>query len=134
MSPLETLSKPKWNLGGLANCNLDDANYFLKLGGEGVMLRRNRSLYKEGRSMDLLKLKRFQTAEAVVEGYEEGQNLIGSLVVRMGDIVFKIGSGLNDAIRSNPPAIGASVTFRFFELTDRGCPRFPTFLAVRDYE
>ena len=33
-----------------------------------------------------------------------------------------------------PPDIGALVTFSFFELTDGGLPRFPAFVATRDYE
>ncbi|MEI6608055.1 MAG: hypothetical protein WCP35_22355 [Verrucomicrobiota bacterium] len=30
--------------------------------------------------------------------------------------------------------MGAIVTVRYFELTPDGVPRFPTFLAIRNYE
>lgn len=47
----------------------------LALGYEGVMLRDARSPYKNGRGtlskQDLMKLKQFEDAEAVVEGFEE---------------------------------------------------------------
>jgi hypothetical protein len=35
-----------------------------------------------------------------------------------------------DAERSNPPAIGRTITFHYQELTDAGVPRFPTFVRV----
>ena len=31
----------------------------------------------------------------------------------------------------NPPAIGATVTFRYQELSDTGVPRFPSWVGVR---
>ena len=47
----------------------------MALGYEGVMLRDARSPYKNGRGtlskQDLMKLKQFEDAEAVVEGFEE---------------------------------------------------------------
>ena len=39
-----------------------------------------------------------------------------------------------DALREAPPGIGERVSFLFNGLTDGGVPRFPVFLAVRDYE
>lgn len=110
----------------------------LGLGGEGVMLREAWSAYEQKRSASLLKVKRFQSDEASVIGYEEGQGkyagMLGALICKFAGGVFKIGTGLTDNDRITPPAIGSQVTFSFFELTDGGLPRFPVFVANRDYE
>jgi DNA ligase-1 len=105
-------------------------------GGEGLMLHHREAVYRSGRSGDLLKLKRFDDAEAVVLGYKPGkgkfQGMVGSLKVRSEDgQEFYIGSGLKDAQRREPPAIGSVVTYRFQGLTDNGLPRFPVFLRER---
>ena len=122
-----------------SQCHLDE--YEQKLvsqGAEGVMVRRPGSLYHHKRSHDLQKIKRAQTAEAVVTGYHDGEGRnsgrVGALVAKFCGQVFKIGSGLTDRERDNPPAIGSTVTFSFFELTDSGKPRFPVFVGIRDYE
>ena len=110
----------------------------IDLGAEGVMLRRPGSSYTQSRTKDLMKLKRIRTEEATVIGYQDGQGKhegrLGALVADFAGAVFRIGTGFSDAQREAPPAIGASVTFSFFELTDGGKPRFPTFIAARDYE
>jgi DNA ligase-1 len=43
---------------------------------------------------------------------------------------FKIGTGLSDAQRRNPPPVGSVVTYRFRGLTDAGVPRFASFVRV----
>ena len=107
-------------------------------GAEGVMLRKPQSLYQHKRSSDLLKIKRFQSDEAEVIGYEQGTgkhaNRVGALVAKFAGQVFKLGTGLTNEERENPPAVGSIVTFSFFELTDGGKPRFPSFVGVRNYE
>ena len=47
--------------------------------------------------------------------------------------MFKVGSGLSDSQRSyqTAPGVGTVITFKYFELTKDGIPRFPTFLRVR---
>ncbi|KAJ3393649.1 hypothetical protein HDU84_001424 [Entophlyctis sp. JEL0112] len=105
-------------------------------GGEGLMLREPQSLYVGKRSKTLLKVKSFYDAEAVVVGYEAGKgkhaNVTGSLKCKMASgKEFKIGTGLSDAERQNPPKIGAIVTYRFQELTNDGVPRFPSYVGVR---
>ena len=44
--------------------------------------------------------------------------------------VFKVGSGLSDADREDPPAVGSTITFAYTELTNAGVPRFPRFKHV----
>ena len=70
--------------------------------GEGVMLRDPSSLYENRRSDKLLKVKKFDDAEAKVIGHEKGtgrcSSMLGALRMRSDDgIEFKIGSGFNDA-------------------------------------
>ncbi|KAJ3398170.1 hypothetical protein HDU80_009211 [Chytriomyces hyalinus] len=105
-------------------------------GGEGLMLRQPKSLYVGKRSTTLLKVKSFYDAEAIVVGYEAGKgrnaSVTGSLKCKMqSGKEFKIGTGLSDAERKKPPAIGAIVTYRFQELTTDGVPRFPSYVGVR---
>ncbi|KAL7416590.1 hypothetical protein BDY24DRAFT_377587 [Mrakia frigida] len=105
-----------------------------ELDGEGLMLRKPKTKYKGTRTTDLLKVKTFFDAEAKVEGYEDGKgkhsDKTGSLkcVMESGK-KFKVGSGLTDAQRVAPPAIGSIVRYRFFELSKDGIPRFPTFVG-----
>jgi DNA ligase-1 len=107
------------------------------LGGEGLMLRKPGSLYEVGRSMTLLKVKSFEDAEAIVVGFQPGKGKhkgrVGAIILQMENgIKFEVGTGLSDKERENPPPIGATVKFKFQELTDSGVPRFPVFLAVLD--
>ncbi len=100
------------------------------------MLRRPRSLYVAGRSATLIKVKRFHDAEARVVGHQPGhgrhRGRLGALLVQMVNRTrFAVGSGLSDAERDNPPAIGSLITFKYQELSDGGVPRFPTYVGVR---
>ena len=44
---------------------------------------------------------------------------------------FAIGTGFSDRERATPPPIGATVTFRYQELSEAGVPRFPSYIGVR---
>jgi DNA ligase 1 len=106
-------------------------------GGEGLMLHRADAPYLTGRNDALLKLKPWQDAEAVVVGYLAGngkyQGMIGALQVEMPDGQrFRVGSGLTDALRRQPPPIGTRITYRYQHLTKSGLPRFPRYLRVRE--
>lgn len=105
-------------------------------GGEGLMLHRADAPYMTGRSDALLKLKPLDDAEAVVIGHQPGKGRhrgrLGALVVRASNgKVFRIGTGLSDALREAPPPIGATVTYTHRGLTKKGLPRFPSFWRVR---
>jgi DNA ligase-1 len=111
-------------------------------GGEGLMLHRGDSLYASGRSEDLLKLKTHEDSDARVVGHEPGQGkyagLLGALLVEVPGAKgqpaqrFKLGGGLSDAQRRQPPPIGSVVTYRFRGTTGSGLPRFATFMRVRE--
>jgi DNA ligase-1 len=45
---------------------------------------------------------------------------------------FHLGNGFTNAQRDNPPAIGSLVTYRYRGLTQKGLPRFASFLRVRE--
>ena len=45
---------------------------------------------------------------------------------------FKLGTGFTQAQRQNPPAVGSLVTYRFRGLTDRGIPRFASFMRLHE--
>ena len=108
----------------------------VKAGGEGLMLHRADAQYETGRSDTLLKLKPWLDAEAVVIAHLPGKGkylgLMGALRLRMPDgREFRLGTGFTDAQRSNPPPLGATVTYRYRELTPNGLPRFASFLRIR---
>ena len=105
-------------------------------GSEGLMLHHQDAPYRSGRSQDLLKYKTYDDAEARVMGYTAGKGKytgqVGALVVECEDgRRFRLGSGLSDADRANPPPIGSWVTYRYNGLTSRGLPRFARFVRVR---
>ena len=104
-------------------------------GGEGVMLRDPNAAYQGGRSDQLLKMKSLQDAECTVTAHHAGKGkyagMLGALSCRNQDGEFRIGSGFSDADRSNPPPVGAVITYRHRGFTAKGLPRFPTYLRAR---
>ena len=107
------------------------------LGGEGLMLHRADALYHAGRNNDLLKVKPYFDAEAIVISHIAGkgkyQDMLGSLLVEMPvGLQFRIGSGFTDRQRSNPPAIGKTITYTYHGKTKKGIPKFASFLRVRE--
>jgi DNA ligase 1 len=107
------------------------------LGGEGLMLRQPGSSYEAGRSSTLLKVKTFHDAEATVLDHQAGsgrhKGRLGALLVQLADgTQFSVGTGFSDKQRENPPPIGSTITFRYQELSDRGVPRFPSFVRTSE--
>ncbi len=106
-------------------------------GGEGLMLHRADAPLASGRSDLLLKLKPLADAEAVVVGHEPGkgrlQGQLGALELQTPEGVrFRLGTGFSDAQRRDPPPIGATVTYRYRDVTPAGKPRFASFVRVAD--
>ena len=109
----------------------------VRAGGEGLMLHRGSSLYRAGRSDDLIKVKTHDDTEARVVDHLSGKGKhagrLGALLVEMpGGQRFKLGTGLSDAERDNPPPIGSWVTYRFRGTHGGGLPRFASFVRVRE--
>ena len=106
------------------------------LGGEGLMLRQPGSKYEAGRSATLLKVKSFHDAEAIIIGHQGGagkhKGRLGALLMRLpSGIEFSVGTGFSDRERGDPPPVGATITFRYQELSEGGVPRFPSYLGMR---
>lgn len=107
------------------------------MGGEGLMLHRGASLYRAGRSLDLVKVKPYDDAEARVLSHVPGR---GRHAGRMGAIWvetpegkrFKLGTGFSDAERADPPPVGSWVSYRFQGTTPDGLPRFARYLRRRE--
>jgi len=104
--------------------------------GEGLMLHLTSANYQSGRSKNLLKLKKYQDAEAKVIAHIAGKgkykNLLGAVRVKTPEgITFKIGSGFSDLQRQQPPKIGSVITYKYIGKTPRGVPRFASFLRIK---
>ena len=108
-------------------------------------MREPNAPYERKRSKNALKYKKFKDAEcrviAVNKGSGKYANLAGSLTCKAlggkeGEpkegAIFKIGSGLSDKNRQDPPKIGSIITYKFQNLTANGKPRFPIFLRIRE--
>jgi DNA ligase-1 len=111
--------------------------HVVQQGGEGLMLHRGAAEYTASRSDDLLKLKQYQDAEAVVIAHIPGQGKykgqMGSLQVQTPNgLIFRIGTGFSDHQRRFPPAVGSLVTYRHLGKTARGIPRFAVFVRERE--
>jgi len=105
--------------------------------GEGLMLHHKNAYYKVGRNKHLMKLKHYQDDEAVVIEHLSGkgkyQHMLGSLLVETkAGLQFKIGTGFSDQQRRTPPAIGTVITYKYVGKTQRGVPRFASFVRIRE--
>jgi len=110
-----------------------------KKSGEGVVVRDPNAPYIDKRTSKALKVKTFHDTECQVVGYSEGKgkykNMLGAIECQMNNgILFKIGTGLSDKLRADPPKIGAMVTFKYQSFTKYGKPRFPVFLRVKNVQ
>ena len=162
LTRLEILAKflknePNQNLIIIKQIKMRDNAQFLKFaeeiiakGGEGAVVREPNAPYERKRSKNALKFKKFKDAECEVIAVNKGSgkyaNFAGSLTCKAlgskGDkekagepkegTIFKIGSGLSDKNRQDPPKIGSIITYKFQNLTTNGKPRFPIFLRVRE--
>lgn len=108
-------------------------------GGEGLVLHRADALWRAGRSDALFKLKPLPDEEARVIGHQPGkgrlQGMTGALILETPQgLRFLLGSGLSDALRRDPPPVGAWVTYRYRDRTPSGLPRFANFVRVHQPE
>jgi DNA ligase-1 len=114
----------------------EELERIVTLGGEGLMLRKPGSLYERTRSSSILKVKRFLDMEVIVDDYEPGEGRhkgrVGALWVKLSTgVLCKVGTGLKDRDRDNPPAKGSIITVKYQELTPDGALRFPVYVGPR---
>jgi DNA ligase-1 len=116
---------------------------FVQQGYEGIMLRASKGLYKNVRSVDLLKYKEFFDDEYEVVGFKEGEGgekgcVLWTCKTEKGDIFHCRPRGTHEEraelYQKGAAYIGKKLTVRFQELTDDGIPRCPVGIAFRDYE
>ena len=108
----------------------------VRAGGEGLMLHRGASLYRAGRSDDLIKVKTHEDTEARVIAHLPGKGRhagrLGALLVETpSGQRFRLGAGFSDADRERPPPVGSWVTYRFRGTHNGGLPRFASFVRAR---
>ncbi len=110
-------------------------------GGEGVMLNLTESPYRFTRCWDIMKVKKMNTLDLEIVGFEEGSGrlagTLGAILVRYKDgNIVKVGSGFSDTLRAEiwqdrDKWLGAIVEIQYFEETtnaDGGISlRFPIF-------
>lgn len=111
----------------------------IKNNGEGLMLHKANAHYQVGRNNNVLKLKRHQDADAIVikhlPGKGNNKGFMGSIVVRTNDgIEFKIGTGFSQQQRQTPPPIGSTITYKYIGKTQRGVPRFASFMRIKSQQ
>ena len=105
--------------------------------GEGIVVRDPKSLYINKRTSKALKVKSFKDMECKIIGFTKGKGKysgkVGAIKCQLpNQIRFKIGSGISDNFRSNPPLIGTIITFKYQNITKYGKPRFPIYLRIRE--
>jgi len=104
--------------------------------GEGLILHHKEALYQTKRNNELMKLKKFEDAEAIVIEHLPGKGkykgMLGAILVETETgIRFKIGSGFSDKERQTPPPIGSTITYKFTGRTNNDIPRFASFMRIR---
>ena len=126
-------------------------NKVIQGGGEGVMIKQGESMYEDGRSNLMLKLKPSFDEESIIMDYTEGK---GKYVGMLGGFVcqplinmdtyhliddkeehaFTV-SGMDDETRENfkeTHPIGTIISITHSGLTDSGKPRFARYMRKRD--
>ena len=103
---------------------------------EGIMLKNPNLEYFNGRSENILKVKKFYDEEGLVIDLNYSKDgKFKSLKIKLANgIIFNLGGGFSDIQRLNPPKIGDIVTFKYYGLTKNNKPKFASFLRVRKEE
>lgn len=128
--PLQAVAQTRVKDAGTLQRRLDEV---MAAGGEGLVLHQALAPEVSGRTPLLCKFKPLQDAEAVVVGHLPGRGRlagrVGALQVQASDgRRFQIGTGLSDAQRADPPAVGTRITYTHQGLTGQGQPRFASYL------
>lgn len=114
---------------------MDKLQEIQELGGEGIVVRDKNEPYYTGRNQKAMKLKPYLDSECKILSYNLGdgkfKNQVGSFLCQDKEKTFKIGSGMSEDFRKNPPKIGTIITYKYFGFTQKGLPKFPTFLRIR---
>jgi len=114
---------------------------WVNAGYEGAMYKADEP-YRFKRSSALLKIKKFDTIDATIVGFEEGagkyEGRLGALVIQLDDGTnVNVGSGYTDAQRSDfwdrqAKFKGKTAEVQYQNKTTKGSLRFPVFRQIRD--
>jgi ATP-dependent DNA ligase len=103
----------------------------------------NLTVYRSKRSNALMKYKLFQDEEAVIIGFEKGTGTEeGAIIfcikdIRENEFTIRPRGTIEERrklYKKGDKLIGKKLTIRYQELTEKGVPRFPVAIAIRDYE
>ena len=106
----------------------------ISMGGEGIILRDSHTAFK---------MKARHDAECKIIDYTRGKGRlsgkVGAIIcesladnnsgIKKG-VIFRIGSGLSDEMRTNPPKIGTIITYKFSGISNNGVPRHTRFWRI----
>ncbi len=110
---------------------------------DGAIIRFRNGKYECCRSWGVMKYKKFTEEEYPIADIIEGEGREKGLAIFVCKMIdgrtFKARSEGSAAYRSEifrnkKKYIGKEVTIKYFELTNKGIPRFPVGKAIRDYE
>lgn len=116
---------------------------FVQEGYEGIMIRNKNSKYEQKRSYGLQKFKNFQDDEFLISDIKEATgNDAGTAIVQckntQGNTFWVRPRGTREyraeILKQKDLFLGQLLTVRFQNLTEKGVPRFPVGIAVRNYE
>lgn len=119
----------------------------LDKGYEGLMLKDKLGYYKfkrvTNKSGECLKLKPFKSADLPIVGFYEGKDdtkykgTLGGIDVDFNGVIVSVGSGIKDELRdkiwhNKQDYLGKVVEIKYFEETEDGSLRHPTFFRLRE--
>lgn len=128
----------------LANSHEEVISEYQKVrdkGGEGIIVKPLDGNYECKRSFSWLKIKDCQTADVVINGFEEGtgknKSKLGALIVDFNGTDVSVGGGLTDLQRetiwdNKDQYINRLIEVEFHEVTPDGSLRHPRFIKMRD--
>lgn len=119
----------------------DACDRWMQQGYEGAMYKSDEP-YRFKRSSALLKIKKWETTDTRLVGFEEGkgkyQGLLGAIVVQLDDgTKVNVGTGFTDGQReaiwdNRQKLIGKTAEIQYQNKTSKGSLRFPVFVRFRD--
>ena len=119
------------------------ANNYIRNGYEGCIIKNKHTLYKNGTSKDMLKIKNVSSAEVEITGFIEGaintkrEDTFGSLTFKSScGLITGSTSGLSDTLleeinNNRESYIGKIIEVQFNELTKDNKLLSPRFIEIR---
>lgn len=113
---------------------------YMKHGYEGAMVKNMDAPYQFKRSTAMLKVKKMETVDGKVRGFEEGKGkckgVLGALCVEVDDVITSVGGGFSDKQRADlwrqrKDLIGRVAEVQYQNFTKDGRLRFPVFVKFR---